>query len=407
MTTIPSLANESWLTAEPVQQLLALLSAGDGEARVAGGAVRNALLGEPIADIDIATTLPPWRVTELVTRAGMSVHATGLAHGTVTVVVHEGDETHAYEVTTLRVDTETDGRRAKVAFTDDWVADASRRDFTINAMFCDADGTVHDPLGGYNDLVGRTVRFAGDPDARITEDYLRILRFFRFHARYGVGDMDPAALKACTDHKTALSNLSGERVRAEILKLLIARGVVETVTLMDRLGIFQCAFPTELRLAPLKHMRDIDDANDLPADGELRLCVLIDPHLAPLDRLRLSNEQRDRILAVPIDASLSPKLRDGERKIVLYQMGADRFRDAVRCRWARSGDPIDDTDWLDFLRLPDDWPVPVFPVTGKDLISRGLTPGPEMGDKLQALEDWWMAAGFPDDRNEILSQLQV
>jgi len=407
MTNLPSLADEPWLTAEPVQRLLALLSAGDGEARVAGGAVRNALLGEKIADIDIATTLPPWRVTELVTRAGLSVHATGLAHGTVTVVVHVGDETHAFEVTTLRVDTETDGRRAKVAFTNDWVADATRRDFTINAMFCDADGTVHDPLGGYDDLVSRTVRFAGDPDARITEDYLRILRFFRFHARYGTGDMDGTALKACIDHKSALSHLSGERVRAEILKLLIARNAIETIAVMDRHGIFQCAFPAELRLAPLEHMRAIDDANDLPADGELRLCVLIDPHQAPLDRLRLSNEQRDRILTVPTDESLSPGLRDAERKIVLYQMGKDRFRDAVRCRWALSDDAIDDTGWLDLLRLPDNWPVPVFPVKGGDLIKLGINSGPELGDKLQALEDWWMAAGFPDDRNEILSQLQL
>ena len=407
MTTPPSLANESWLTAEPVQRLLTLLSAGDGEARIAGGAVRNALLGEPIADIDIATTLPPWRVTELVTRAGMSVHATGLAHGTVTVVVHEADETHAFEVTTLRVDTETDGRRAKVAFTDDWVADASRRDFTINAMFCDANGTVHDPLGGYDDLVARTVRFAGDPDARITEDYLRILRFFRFHARYGTGEMDAAALKACTKHKKALSNLSGERVRTEILKLLVARNVIETIAVMDRHGIFQCAFPAELRLKPLEQMRDIDAANGLPSDGELRLCVLVDPRKAPIDRLRLSNEQRDRILAVPADTSLSPRLRDSERKIVLYQMGADGYRDAVRCRWALSGDAIDDAGWLALLCLPGDWPVPVFPVKGRDLINRGVTPGPELGDKLQALEDWWMAAGFPDDRNEILSQLQV
>ena len=190
MPKIPSLANEQWLNAEPLQRLLHLLSAGDGEARVAGGAVRNALLGEPIADIDIATTLPPWRVSELVTRAGMSVHPTGLDHGTVTVVIHDGDETHTFEITTLRVDTETDGRRAKVAFTDDWVADASRRDFTINAMFCDADGNVNDPLGGYSDLDARVVRFAGDAHARITEDHLRILRFFRFHARYGTGDVE-------------------------------------------------------------------------------------------------------------------------------------------------------------------------------------------------------------------------
>ena len=332
---------------------------------------------------------------------------TGLDHGTVTVVIHDGDETHTFEITTLRVDTETDGRRAKVAFTDDWVADASRRDFTINAMFCDADGNVHDPLGGYSDLDARVVRFAGDAHARITEDHLRILRFFRFHARYGTGGMEPSALQACIDHKNALSKLSGERVRAEILKLLVARRAVETVAVMDRHGIFQRAFPAELRLAALEHMRDIDVANSLSPDAELRLAALIDPHVAPLDRLRLSNEQRDRMLALPVDASPCPQLREPERKILLYQMGVSGFRDAVRYRWALSDDAADEAGWLALLQLADDWPVPVFPVTGKDLIKHGIEPGRELGDQLRALEDWWMAAGFPDDKNEILSQLQV
>ncbi len=403
----PSLAGESWLNAEPLQRLLALLSAGDGEARVAGGAVRNALLGEPIADIDIATTLPPWRVTELAIGAGMSVHATGVAHGTVTVVIHVGKDTHTFEVTTLRIDTETDGRRAKVAFTDDWTADASRRDFTINAMYCDADGTLFDPLGGYQDLADRVVRFAGDPHARIEEDYLRILRFFRFHARYGRGDMDEAALQACIDHKTSLGTLSGERIRAELLKLVVARRAVDTIAVMDKTGIFRCAFSADVRLKPFEHMIAIDQANSFKADAELRLGVLVEPQTAPLERLRLSNEQHARLRALPADSSLSPQLREHELQIVLYQMGKSRFADAVRHGWALSLAPVDDPGWLGLLKFAEDWPVPVFPVTGKDLIERGVAPGREMGDKLRALEDWWMAAGFPDDKNEILAQLQV
>lgn len=407
MTNPPNLAGESWLNEEPLQQLLGLLSSGDGEARVAGGAVRNALLGEPIADLDIATTLLPEQVRDLAIGAGMSVHDTGLAHGTVTVVIHDDDGVHVFEVTTLRIDTETDGRRAKVAFTDDWYADASRRDFTINAMYCDAHGSVLDLLGGYEDLQRRTLRFAGNPHDRITEDHLRILRFFRFHARFGFEEMDASALQACIDHKEALSKLSGERVRAELLKLLVARGAVETVHVMDQHRIFQCALDADLRLDPFKRMCDIDEMHTLHPVAELRLAVLVDPQQAPLDRLKLSNNQRERIFGLPINQTPSPRLREPERQIVLYQMGVDGYRDAVRYHWALSDSAIGDTGWLALLALADDWQLPVFPVTGSDLIAKGLAPGPEIGDKLRALEDWWMASGFPDDKNQILEQLQT
>ncbi len=406
MPSLPSLAGHNWLTAEPLQRLLDLLSRGDGQARIAGGAVRNALLGEPIADIDIATTLPPWRVLERAENAGMSVHPTGFVHGTVTVVVHGEDKAHAYEVTTLRIDTETDGRRARVAFTDDWLADASRRDFTINALYCDADGTVVDPVSGYADVKARKIRFVGEPQARIKEDYLRILRFFRFHARFGRGAMDKTAVQACTDHQGGLSGLSGERVRMELLKLLMAPRVIATVRVMQRTGIFASAFPANLQIARLKRMCDTDAANDLVPDAELRLAALVDPHANSFDRLRLSNEQNARLNALPADASLAPGLRDAERKIVLYQLGPARFRDAVRYRWALSKAPAKDADWLALLKFTDDWPIPAFPVSGKDLIDRGIAPGRELGDKLSALEDWWMAAGFPDDKIEILAQLQ-
>ena len=211
-----TIADSGWLAAAALQSVLKVLGGENGEARIAGGAVRNALLGEEIADIDIATVHEPDEVTRRCEAAGFSVHPTGVEHGTVTVVVHEGDVAHTFEVTTLRVDVETYGRHARVGFTADWKADAARRDFTINALYCDADGTIFDPLGGLADIETRTVRFAGDPHARIREDYLRILRFFRFYARYGVDGPDPESLAACRELRDGLRQLSAERMRAEL-----------------------------------------------------------------------------------------------------------------------------------------------------------------------------------------------
>jgi poly(A) polymerase len=225
----PDLTDAPWLHMPALQQVLKVLEAGGGEARVAGGAVRNGLLREPVDDIDIATTLTPDRVTALCSAAGLVVHPTGLDHGTVTVVAGEGEGRHAFEVTTLRIDTETYGRHAKVAFTEDWTADAGRRDFTINAIYCDRHGVILDPLGGLRDLKRRRVRFVGEARQRITEDYLRILRFFRFHARYGHGRPDPEGLAACVALRAGLKRLSAERIRVELLKLFVTHRAAATV----------------------------------------------------------------------------------------------------------------------------------------------------------------------------------
>ena len=405
MSTLPDLSGQSWLTAAPLQDLLGVLSAGDAMARVAGGAVRNGLLGEPITDIDIATSLLPDEVMARAQQAGMSVHGTGLSHGTVTVVIHTEDEAQPFEVTTLRIDAETYGRHARVAFTDDWSADAARRDFTINAMYCGADGTLYDPLDGYADLEAGRIRFVGDAHKRIEEDHLRILRFFRFNATYGRGDMDETGLRACIDHKTSLAKLSGERIREELLKLMVAPRVVETMTVMIETEVFQSALPSHPDVARLEKMCGIDGANRLVPVPELRLATLVDPHATSFERLRLSNRQSERIAALPDDVSPTPVLSAAERKVALYRSGADGFCDAVRYRWALSTDAADDPGWAALLDLPDQWPVPVFPVSGKDLIARGFEAGPEMGEALQALEDWWIAAGFPDDKGMILAQL--
>src|SRR6478752_7269295 len=228
MTDARVLANAPWLTHGPAGRVLALLNGNGEEARVVGGAVRNALLKIPVGDIDIATTALPDEVIRRANAAGIKSVPTGIEHGTVTLVV----EGHPFEVTTLREDTETDGRRAKVAFGRDWVRDAERRDFTINGLSVDAEGVVHDHVGGLADIAVRRVRFIGDAGQRIAEDYLRILRFFRMHAAYGTGEPDRAGYLACIDGRAGLSNLSAERVRMEMLKLVIAEGAAVAVQAM-------------------------------------------------------------------------------------------------------------------------------------------------------------------------------
>lgn len=392
MTKLPSLAAEGWLAQPALQRLFATLAAAGGEGRVAGGAVRNALLGEAVTEVDVATTLSPEQVTAACAAAGMKVHPTGIAHGTVTVVVDH----HPFEVTTLRHDVETDGRRAKVKFTDDWEADAQRRDFTINALYCDARGTISDFVNGWPDVQRRRVVFVGDPASRITEDYLRILRFFRFHARYGHGAPDAAGLAACAAMKAGLDGLSAERVRQEMFKLMAAPGAIETLRLMAGQGILP-------RL--LDHTADWRVLKRLEPDPLLRLAVLAQDPLSMPERWRLSNHEARRLDAIVSLMPPTPALRPQERRVILYQLGAEAWRDLVRIAWARSDAPADDAGWKDLLDLPDRWPVPVLPVSGRDLVGMGMRPGPEIGVTLKTLEDWWLACDFTPTRDDLLKRL--
>ncbi len=396
------LAQCGWLNAAPLQELLRVLGGARGEARIAGGAVRNALLGEPVADVDIATVHAPAETTQRCTKAGFSVHPTGIDHGTVTVVSHAGDKTSSYEVTTLRVDTQTFGRRAEVAFTDDWQADAARRDFTINALYCDADGTIFDPLGGLADITGRRVRFVGEARCRIAEDYLRILRFFRFHARYGEGEPDSDGLAACIALREGLQQLSAERVRAELFKIFTAPGATATVAAMEAAGVLAIVLPRGRDAERFARMVRIDEDNGFAADPVLRLAALAGTAPGLASALRLSNEEAGRLAGLDAGRGLTPDLAEAERKRMLYRLGTAAFRDAVRFWWSGDGD---DGDWRALYDLADDWPVPVFPISGADLLQRGLAPGPQLGDQLRALEDWWIAAGYPDDKAAILAQL--
>ena len=392
MTKLPSLSAAPWLEQPALQRLFATLAAAGGEGRVAGGAVRNALMGEPVTEVDVANTLSPEQVTAACSAAGMSVHPTGIDHGTVTVVVDH----QPFEVTTLRHDVETDGRRATVKFTDDWQADAQRRDFTMNALYCDAHGTVHDFVDGWPDVQRRRVVFVGDAEQRIAEDYLRILRFFRFHARYGHGAPDAAGLAACTRHKAGLDGLSAERIRQEMFKLLAAPGAVATLKLMAAQGILSHLIPSTEEWTVLER---------LPADPLLRLAVLAQDPLAMPQRWRLSNAEAERLEAIVSCLPPTPALRPKEQRIILYQHGAEAWRDLVRIAWARSGAAPDDARWQELLELPDRWPIPSLPVAGRDLLAAGMSPGPEIGVMLRRLEDWWVASDFQPSRDELLKRL--
>ena len=391
MIAPPSLARARWLKAPSLRKVFAAIAAQGGEARVVGGAVRNALLGIAVADVDLATTLSPADVTAASLAAGLIVHPTGIDHGTVTVVADH----HPYEVTTLRHDVETDGRRAKVRFTSDWQADAQRRDFTMNALSCDERGKIYDFTDGYADILKRRIRFVGSPSQRIGEDYLRILRLFRFQARFGKGAPDKAALAACVRQRKGLDDLSAERIRQEMFTLLAAPRAVPTLKLMAKLGILR-------RLLPYtEHWRVL---GRLPPDPVPRLAVLAADPAGMKERWRLSNHDALRIEQLLSQAPPSPLLRRREQKAILAHLGTQAWRDAVTLGWARSTAPLTDAAWKRLLRLPDRWAVPLLPVSGHDLIAAGLKPGPEIGAELRKLKDWWVASDFKPGKDELLNR---
>jgi poly(A) polymerase len=379
---------DAWLKEPRLQEVMRVI----GDVRVAGGAVRNALLGEPISDVDLATPMLPADVMRVCKAAGLKVVPTGIEHGTVTVVNNGA----SFEVTTLRRDVETDGRRAVVAFTNDWAEDAQRRDFTINAMYCDAAGKGYDFTTGYKDVQRKRVRFVGLPHQRIKEDYLRILRFFRFHARYGKGALCPVGLAACVKLKSGLKKISAERIRQEMLKLIAAPRATPTLKVMAASGILKIILP---------YTEDWRVFSRLPNDAILRLCVLAQKPALMKDHLRLSNDEALRIERLMAAPELSPQFREAEQRVMLYQMGNATWKDAVYLSWAKSRSRLDAANWQDLLDLPQLWHVPKFPVTGKDLIKAGVKAGPAMGEVLTQLEDWWVASSFVPSREELLQRI--
>lgn len=386
-----------WLAAPPLTDVLRILNSDGEETRVVGGALRNALMGEPPGDIDLATTAVPDDVMHRATAAGFKAVPTGIEHGTVTIIAHG----HPFEVTTLREDIETFGRKARVAFGRDWAADAQRRDFTFNALSVSPDGMVHDYVGGLADLQARRVRFIGEPATRIAEDYLRILRFFRFHALYGDGESDAAGLNACIIARDGLRSLSRERVRMEMLKLLVAPLAAATLTVMSDAGILALVLGGVGQLGSTARLAMIEAALAVPPDPMRRLgalAVLIAEDADRLnERLRLANAEHQRLSIMAAGwRAIGPALSGQEQRALLYRLGAEAFTDQVMLAWARADVGTDDSHWHEMIMLPQRWPVPRFPLRATDFIARGVTKGPPLGAALRAAEAAWVAAGFPE-----------
>jgi poly(A) polymerase len=400
------LSGQAWLDAPETQGVMrALEGARAGSARFVGGCVRNALLSAPVDDIDIATQLLPEQVAQVMRAAGYAVHETGLAHGTLTIVANH----KPFEVTTLRRDVETDGRRAVVAFTEDWAEDAARRDFRINALYADVSGAIFDPTGsGMADLDARRVVFVGDAETRIREDYLRILRFFRFNAWYGCEPFDRVGLEACATLREGLAHISVERSWMETKKLLAAPDPVASVTAMAAAGVLSQLYPGASNLGRLKRLVAVEAHLGLAPDWPQRLAALFDERDALIEAVRVMKPSNDEALrlrcAIPEVASPSPSMSDQEARRALYATSAQSFRDHVLRSFA--DDVTHAFDWTRLLKQADEWRAVQLPVTGDDLIARGVKPGPELGAQLKQLETAWIASDFSASRKELLASLQ-
>lgn len=392
----------AWPFAAQLSRLLDVLDGDGEEARVVGGAVRNALLGVPVHDVDVATTAAPDEVVRRAKAAGFKPVPTGIEHGTVTVVIDK----HPFEVTTLRTDVETFGRHAKVAFGRDWREDALRRDFTMNALSASRGGAVHDYTSGLDDLDGRRVRFIGDARRRIEEDYLRILRFFRFHAAYGHGHPDADGLAACIDERDGLDQLSRERVRMEMLKLVVAPRAAPTLAAMAQTGLLLRVLGGVPYLAAFENLAKAETAIDLPPDAARRLGALGVAVTEDAERLaqklRLSNAEHTRLTAMAENwRRFSPQTGEGPARALLYRLKEAAFTDSALMAWARSQASDHDAPWRALVTLPRRWTPPAFPLKADDFIKRGIDKGPALGAALRAAEAMWIAADFPADTSAL------
>ena len=397
------------MTDARTRSVMRALTKDGGEARFVGGAVRNALLGVPVTDVDIATPLLPEDVMRRLKAAGLGAVPTGIEHGTVTAIA----ERTPYEVTTLRRDVATDGRRAVVAFKTDWKEDAARRDFTMNALYADEGGEVFDYFGGIADLRTRKVRFVGDPKTRIREDYLRILRLFRFHAWYGAGEIDGDALAAAASEKSGIQSLSGERLQKELLRLLEAEDPVPAVNAMQREEILQEIIAASMT-GYLQSLVTIQRKHGFPTEPLLRLAALVMvqketelilPATHSLSaRLRLSNVDSKRLVgALELERQLKPYTDLILARRLIYNWSSMGFRDAVMLRWAKEPDR---DQWAQVELFSRSWQPPKFPLSGDDIKAMNITEGPRVGALLNQLEQEWIAADFAPNREHLLARLK-
>lgn len=405
----PSLAGARWLTSPAVRRLFAALEIDGDTARVVGGAVRNTLLGVPVTDIDVATTALPETVVARAEAAGLKAIPTGIEHGTITVVASGTP----FEVTTLREDVETFGRHATVRFGRDWSHDAARRDFTMNALYADRTGVVHDPTGtGYEDCLARRVRFIGVARRRIAEDYLRILRFFRFHAQYGTGELDAEGLSAVIACREGLRELSAERVGHEVRRIVAAPAAPTVVEAMADTGIIEIALGGVVRTVDFRRLAALSQTHPEASDPMLRLAVLacfVEEDVARLTaRLRLSNAEATRMRrALAAAEDLAPGTADVDLRLALYRQGRGVTVDGGLVAWARSGAGPDSREWAGLLARAHGLEIPVFPLAGRDLLDAGVPRGPLVGQILRALEARWIASGFKAGGAELLEAAPI
>ncbi len=406
-----SLANiridDAWLKQKSLQRLFDILLSNGGEAMVIGGAVRNSLMKRPVNDVDLATNLQPDEIVSRLEEADERAIPTGIDHGTVTALI---DKT-TYEITTLREDIATDGRHASVRFGTDWVQDAQRRDFTINALYCDRVGNVFDPVDGIDDIAKGEVRFIGDPATRIREDALRILRFFRFFAWYGSGRPDAASLKACAALRDLLGKLSAERVWAEMKKLLSAADPGRALLWMRTSGILGTILPESEKwgIDAIPALLGLEQDHEWDPDPMLRLMAMIPPSseivVALSKRFAMSNAEHSRLVdwansPLP-DTSMSPE--DIEQ--FFYRNSHQGTVDALRVKIAHiAEDEVKSGLLSKFLKQAQDWKRPDFPLKGRDLLSAGHEPGPEMGALLNRLEEAWIESNFKLTHEELLAK---
>ncbi len=408
---VERLPSQPWMSHPATSAVMDALEAagGDGSVRFVGGCVRNALIGRPATDIDLATTLPPVAVTRSLESAGLRTIATGADHGTITAVAHG----RTFQITTLRRDVETDGRHAVVAFTDDWAEDAARRDFRLNALYADRAGRLFDPTGGgVADALAGAIVFVGEAEKRIREDALRILRFFRLTAWYGRTAPDADALHACRDLRALIRGLSAERVAKEWLTLLAADDPRPAVALMASAGVLAEVLPEAVARGRFERFVAIETGMLFTNDSLLRLAALLpdDPAVgrATAERLRLSNAQRDRLAAAlgtepPIVSWMSPR----QVRQALYRQGAETFADRVMLAWATSERPAATPQWRALLPIAKTWPIPTLALSGDEVMAAGVPAGPLVGQVLREVEAWWIDNDFTTDKLSLIEALKA
>jgi poly(A) polymerase len=393
---------QSHRQSQPLRRLHQAVTAVGGDIRIVGGAVRDTIAGRSVGDIDLACTLPPDKLMAVLAIADIKTVPTGIAHGTITAIIDH----RPYEITTLRCDHDADGRHARVVFTDDWQADAARRDFTFNAMYAAADGTLYDYFNGQSDLVAGRVRFIGDATARIREDVLRILRFYRFQAWYGVGEPDATSLAACAELAPLLPTLSAQRVWRELTKLVVAPDPVPVWQLMMANHALVDILPEALNTERLQAVIALEAIHHIAPSFLRRIAALLPDNAATASligkRLKLANRDSETLTHLA-GMTRFAALDLSSLRALLYIHGAEPMRDALLIN-AAAGASLD----LDaLLPVVAAWAHPVFPLRGNDIIALGVGPGPVMGAVLRAVEDWWIGHDFQPTHDQCVDEAKL